>query len=535
MAGMIDCPYCGKLTDPKLDNCPHCGGDMLKAPRASQEPGAPSQRARAPSHTCPHCHASVGDGDIICGVCNTNLLTGQKIGEEAGLGIVPARRGKLLWFGGAAAALAVAVVIAVAVYVATRDPVKEARQLTHQNNYLEAIDVLTRHLEDHPDEGQAQLLLGKLYWETNQFSEAADAFEAAATRDVGGANSGLMAVLSLASVTGRDTRTRQVAVLKEVVKAFPQHVAAAHLLALTQGALGRLDDQVTTLQRVAGLVPDDGTAHQNLGIALALQGSFAEAERALSDAERSGGHAGDVAAAQGFVASLQGDADATVKLAAALERGASVRREASVQLGTILVAQKRYTEAMRYLKEVVDSGEPGRVPQFLYALCLAARRSGAEALHYFEILGEEPGLLAVEANIQAAHLYLVQNDLDGAREAVERAVGFGGGGAVLETLRGRIQVRDGQIREAQNAFKRAIQADPSYAPAHLENGLAYVKREVFTEGVRELVRYLSLVDRTAEGARAVEVEALVQQLEQTLGQTAVSSATAVGRREGRSS
>jgi len=67
---MSNCPYCGKLTDPNLDNCVHCGGFMKK-----QDAGKPMPKSEATSQTCPSCRALVREGDIICVACGTNLLT----------------------------------------------------------------------------------------------------------------------------------------------------------------------------------------------------------------------------------------------------------------------------------------------------------------------------------------------------------------------------------------------------------------------------------------------------------------------------
>ncbi len=530
---MINCPYCGKLTDPKLQNCPHCGGYLQKQSKA---PSAEEKPSRTAGQRCPNCGASVNDGDIICVACGTNLLTGQKIAEEARQEVAKARRGNLLWIMGAVGVAVILIAGAMAVYLMTQDPVQKAVQLSRQNNFLEATNVLVKHLDKHPDDAQAHFLLGKVYWKTTQFLNAASAFEKTVRLDPQNPQAGLMAVLCLASVTDQSTWPRQVAVLRDVVKAFPQNVQAAHLLGLALGAQGNVDGQVEALKKVVELNPGHGSAHENLGMALALQHAYADAERELNVARNQGVNTGEIAAVQGFVAYLHGqDEVALAKLAAALEEDSSIRKEVLTRLGLILVSQGRFNEATPYLKEVVDMGGQTRVARFFHAICLVARGATTEALRQFENLGQQRGPLAVEANIQAAHLYLEQNDTEHALEAVELAASFGGGGAVLDTLRGRVEARAGQTRQAQNAFKRAIQADPSYAPAHLENGLAYVKREVFTEGVRELERYLSLVDPQEEGARAAEVRALVEQLKQTLGKKEPLTATTAAISEGRSS
>ncbi|HNT86683.1 MAG TPA: zinc ribbon domain-containing protein, partial [Candidatus Hydrogenedentes bacterium] len=103
---MINCPYCGKLTDPKLANCPHCGGPMhAKAPSAPRGAGA------KPQQHCPSCGAAVHDGMIICVQCGTNLLTGHKIAEERKAPPVRERRRWPLFVGFAVVVVALGVLV----------------------------------------------------------------------------------------------------------------------------------------------------------------------------------------------------------------------------------------------------------------------------------------------------------------------------------------------------------------------------------------------------------------------------------------
>ena len=68
---------------------------------------------------------------------------------------------------------------------------------------------------------------------------------------------------------------------------------------------------------------------------------------------------------------------------------------------------------------------------------------------------------------------------------------------------------------AREAFRRAIQVDSGYAPAHLENGLLYIKRAQYVDGIRALESYLKLVDPALPDARTNEIRNLIQQIRQT--------------------
>ena len=95
----------------------------------------------------------------------------------------------------------------------------------------------------------------------------------------------------------------------------------------------------------------------------------------------------------------------------------------------------------------------------------------------------------------------------------------------------------GDVEGARAAFRKAIQSDAAYAPAHLENGLLLVQRQDIAEGVRELERYIAAVDATDPDAGVPQVQALIDQLQRstTTGRTASEAdeeRTTVSQREG---
>ena len=54
--------------------------------------------------------------------------------------------------------------------------------------------------------------------------------------------------------------------------------------------------------------------------------------------------------------------------------------------------------------------------------------------------------------------------------------------------------------------------DGEYAPAHLEMGLIQVKREVLSEGLQELERYIEIVGPTRAGPNLERTKELIEQL-----------------------
>ncbi len=523
MAAMTNCPYCGKLTDPNLDNCPHCGGAMQSRGGRSGPAGAGRQQTQ----TCPNCDAIVKDGDIICVACGTNLLTGEKVtpeqDKEERPPAVPQSRGRFKWViaAGVLLVLLIGVAAALALYAFTRDPVQKAKQLAMGRNYLEASAVLNDYLGRNPQDARAHMVLGKVYWQSNQFLNAANAFENAANLIAGSPEPGLMAVLNLASVPGEDTLGRQVEILGQLAQRFPDNPRIAYLLALAAGVKGDSQTQIEALKKTVALELDNSQAQFDLGVALALQDAYEQAAKRIGAAVSAGLTTGDALATQGLVSYRLGQVDeAAQRLAESLQKESSIKEQARLRLGLIRISQGRFSEAMSLLADVPQAGSAQKAARFFRGVCLAATGSNEQALTHFEALGREKGPYSAEANLQAAYLYLAQNRIADARDAVERAAQFGGGGPVLETLRGRIHMRTDEVRQAQNAFRRAIRADESYAPAHLENGLAYVARGVLSEGIRELETYIELVMAAADGqtdieTRVNEVKELLDQLKQT--------------------
>jgi len=510
---MINCPYCGKLTDPKLESCPHCGGYVQKAP------GQPQAVVGGVKQTCPNCHALVQDGDIICVACGTNLLTGQKIADEKKEKAAAARsKAPLMVVGAAVLSVLVLIGAIYAFYAFTRDPVDQATQMALAGNLLEAGEVLDVHLEKHPDDARAQFVLGKIRWKMGQSPRAADAFEEALNLDRQNAQAGVLAVLSLAAA-GDQSRAKQIAILRQVTDQHPGNLEAWHLLALELGAENQIEAQIEALEKVIGLTASPTAAtRQSLGIALALQGNYAAAQSELNSAMAQAERQADVAAALGLAANLGGSADeAEALLRGALDGGTSIREQALTRLGMLLIGQGNFSEAQGLLTQAAAANRKNTTAQFFYAVCLQASGLMLEALNEFETVAQAEGPFAVQASVRVADIMLGQGDPEKARSAVERAEQAGGSSAALRTTRGRVMVALGQDNSAREAYQRAMAADPAYAPAHLEAGLLSIKQQRFAEGVAELDKYLTLLGPDAQRPEFEGVRTLVSQLKQATG------------------
>ncbi len=514
---MISCPFCGKLTDPNLENCPHCGGRVQPKHMASSPMKGPA--ALAERQTCSNCHALVQDGDIICIACGTNLLTGQKIaGARKPVAVVaaPSRAMRWLVIGVIAAILALLVGIFF-FFLLTRDPVNQAIELSRAGKELEASTVLEKYLVKHDGDPRAHFEMGKIQWRMAQYPASASSFEKTTQLQPGNTDAAWLAVIGLSqSGAGDGARDRQLAVLKHMTENDPQNARAWRFIALLKAAAGDAVGETEALKRVLEITPGDPGAMLELGVAKALQGEYAGAAKDLGSIPATT----DSQAAFGFLADIQGNADeAIAQLKTASGADSAVRSDVSMRLGVLLIAQGRFEEATPVVNDASASDKNNAVAQFYRASCLRANGLLPEATGEYEALGQRTGPLAAEALVRAADLYVDQGNVAKATELLDKAEHAGAASAALHTVRGRLLAAGNQPDRALEEFRKALQIDPEYAPAHLETGLLYAKSESIHESVVSLENYIKALGGRLEGTRAAEIEMLIGHLKQASDQT----------------
>ena len=507
MANTINCTVCGKLTDGRLDSCPHCGA-YLKKRKAAPAP----QQAAQQRKTCPQCRAIVEEGDIICVACGTNLLTGQKVVAET------ARREKSsrgLVIGGSIAAIVAICAGLFWIYTATGDPVASALRMIDNREYLEAQNELAAYVQDNPNDPRAYYELGRLQWRASQFDSAAASFAEAVDLDPSNSDAALWAVVALARSGSSGAGRRQIDYLERALTYESGDPVLWYLLALTRGAAGDLKGQIDALQRVIELRPTDDSARWSMGLAHALNGNYRDARGELAlvgDGQR----AADALAVRGFVANLEGSPGAAARNfeeALALD-GATVAWQALTELGKLKMMQGEYQTAQVHLEEALGINSGSTYVQYLRAICLEARGRLQDALGAYETIERNAGEYAMESGVGAARVYLAMDMPDRAQPAIERAGRLDGDGAPYHTIRGMLRAIQGDDAGAATSFRRAIESDPSYGAAYLERGLLYVRNDDLAAGLKDLERYLELVGSNVRGTRAADVRALTDQLRQ---------------------
>lgn len=524
---MINCPYCGKLTDPQLDSCVHCGGFLKK-----QTGPRPARRSSASSQTCTNCGALIQEGDIICVACGTNLLTGQKIADErkqqAAKAPVVQSNTRYYVIGGVLAALIILVAIIVAMSM-MGDPVARAKRLANSGRTLDAIRLLETHTAKNTGDAAAFFEMGKLFWLSNDMAAAAQNFEKAARLDSSDGEATRLAVVSYAQSKTPGSASSQIDLLERAVQANPGDGDLQYLLGLARGVNKDVAGQAQALEAAQGLAAGNPDVQRASAIAKALQNDLPGAEAQLLSADPS---SPDSLAAAGIVASLKGDkASASRNLQDAVAKGTVIENESLTRLGLLLIEEGNYGEALNKLNDAATKNPANDTAKYFRAICLDRQRLTAQALADYESLAEQAGPYQSKAAVQAARLYLTQQNPDRALQILGRVTAptIPSDVAELETVRGRATMLLNDPDGAQASFRKATQADPNYAPAHLETGLLLIQRQDLSEGIRELDRYLKLVDQNDPDAGASQVKALIEQLQRSVdsGRTAGGPGVAI--------
>lgn len=510
MANTINCPVCGKLTDSRLDSCPHCGG-YLKSRRQRQAQPSGAAKARK---TCPRCGSGVQEGDIICVACGTNLLTGQKIVDEARL----RQRQRTIpmgWIiGGVAAAVLIIVVGFLWIYAVTRDPLSQARRLADDGRTLDAINLLQEYVERVPNHAPATMELARLQWQLGQFGDAAINFAKVSQLEPDNEDAAIFA--ARAAARSGAASPRELAELLERAAALERSDAGLwYTLALARGASGNTAGAIEALERVIELRATDDSAHLTMGVAQGLSGNIEAAETeflTVGPGERKA----EALAGLGFLALIKGNtAEAPRRLSEAVAAGPlPSTAQVNLALGRLQLEQGAFAEAQVNLEAALAAAPNNRHAQFLHGLCLQARGRPQEALVDFESLMNTAGEFAGEAAIQAADIHISLNVIDRARRALDAAARAGNKSAAYFTVQGRLALATLDEQGAFSNFDTAVRTDPSYAGAYLERGLLYIRQDAMAQGLADLETYLKVVGDRGAGTRIGEVRALADQLRQ---------------------
>lgn len=249
----------------------------------------------------------------------------------------------------------------------------------------------------------------------------------------------------------------------QVLEAEPTHQRGLFLLGALETQRGRVEEGYQRLSAAANLAPDDLDILNAIGIAARRTGRIDEAVRHLSRAAELEPRDAIIRLNHGAALREQGDLEGAIAAyRAALEINPRMP-EAHNNLANALAANGESNEAISHYRQAIDLH-----PEFVDAhrnLGTAARRTG---------------------------------DMKTAVEHLERAAALNPT-PTAQTELADIQLATDLLREAEQNFALAVEADPSLADAHFGRALAQLRQER-PEPAIENLRQTTELDRDHFGA-----------------------------------
>lgn len=499
---MNKCPYCDKPIPLNLQQCPHCGAP-LKATSISSSTEKVTQ-----DNVCPNCKSPVDKADIICIYCGTNLLTGTKLEAsqtaQKRLSISIEWKKYLLWGG---TVVLILIALSVGVVYFSYDPLKTATNLS-KTNILGAIDTLQKYSQRNPNNVRAHLILGKLYIKNNQYDEALEQFEKVVGLDPQNSEA-LWLLLYTSFMKSGDNTDTVLKYLRRLSEIYPDRKDISLLIALGEKKMARLEKNSQLIENLKKLqIPIDGIVSGYIMVGL------------HKDAE-------DL---------IKNSPDTVSPVISSLITYANQGKDKEVEylnildLSNINLTPSEWAYlACKYIligdnikalqcaqKSKSLSNKDSFAINYIYALTLKNSGSTTDAIIELDRLRNTENPYSIEASLDLAEIYLSQENLTKAEELLQSARNKGTQSARSYLIEGRIALLNNDLGRAQQSFSTAVQKDPNYAPAYLENGLLYIRRGVLNEGLINLKNYVKIVKATFPKYSVAEIEVLIEQIEQTL-------------------
>lgn len=507
---MFQCPFCSKPINENAKQCPHCGAPI----KASAIPLQTKTETKSPG-ICPNCKSPVNKTDIICIYCGTNLLTGTKILAEPPKekkSVLPSINKKYFLYG--LFVILLLILVGVGIIYLTYDPIASAINLSH-TNVLGAIDILQKYIAKNPQNLRAHLVLGKLYLKNNQTEEALAEFDKVLA--INDKDNDVIWLALLAS-SKRNDKGQQLKYIKKLIEKYPERNDLKLLNLLGEGNILNINnpEQLFSLST-------NSEINKNGIIALLLsQGNYNEVLNLTKNIEISP----KTALLLLILSENMKDEQNRQKYLEIIQTNIQELSDAEKALLACQILKSGDTnKTLQLLQSFKNKEKIPAVLNYLYALTLLNSGLTTEAIIELEKIKNSEGNYSNDASLDLALIYFQQDNLTKATELIQNIKNKGQQTPRCYLIEGRIALANNDPTFAQQCFANAIQKDPNYAPAYLENGLLYIQRGVLSEGLKLLKSYIQIVRNTVPNYSTAEIEVLIEQIEQTLVNNPASSQT----------
>lgn len=509
---MAHCPFCEKPINENATQCPHCGAPI----KATTILGEKKVETKS-SGICPNCKSPVNKTDIICIYCGTNLLTGTKILAETPKEkkkVLPSLNKKYFLYGFLVVLLLI--IVGAGIVYLTYDPISSAISLS-RTNLLGAIDILQKYIAKNPQNTRAHLILGKLYLKNNQLDEALSEFDKVINAN--DKNNDVLWLALYASAQKND-KNLQLKYIKQLGQKYPEQNNLKLLSILGEGSIPDIRDSEQLF-----LWANNSEMGKNSIIAILLsQGNYNEALNLLNKTDISP----KTALLFLLLAENMKDQQNKQKYLSIVEDNLESFSDAEKALVACQILKSGDTNKTSQLLQSLKLKEKTPVVlNYLYALTLLNAGLTTEAIIELDKIKNSEGNYSIDATLDLALIYFQQDNITKATELIQSVKNKGQQTPRSYLIEGRIALANNDMTFAQQCFSSAIQKDPNYAPAYLENGLLYIQKGVLSEGLKNLKTYIQIVKNTIPSYSTAEIEVLIEQIEQTLLNNPTTSQTNV--------
>ncbi len=328
---------------------------------------------------------------------------------------------------------------------------------------------------DYPDNGEAQLKLGRLYKELGEIENSAGAFALAAEHTDGKKQAEAYAGLTEALVTLGKYQEAAVSAPKAIA-ADPSNTDAHVYLAMSLAKTGQYTAAVDAAEKAIGMAPDNAIAQASLGVARLGTGDKPGAEDAFNkalaiDASLAEAHAGmaDIMLSKEDYDGAVAGATKAIELNSKLTRAYAVRGIANNARGDTDAAYSDLAMAV-----TVDPND--FASQLAFAEVYEKQGNLDMAVNYYKKAAElNPG--ATDAVFKAATISIDKGDAYGATEFLKKALESNASSADLHYLLGLALVAQDQIDAGIAEFDAALAIDANMGTAHFERGKALLNKK----------------------------------------------------------
>ncbi|MEZ4651234.1 MAG: FG-GAP-like repeat-containing protein [Candidatus Eisenbacteria bacterium] len=294
--------------------------------------------------------------------------------------------------------------------------------------------------------------------------------------------------------------------LEQAVVRNSEDVRSLYLLAVLEAARGETGRSRAYLVRTLELSPDYTPARIRLAELRREDGSGEAAERLFREVLAASPEDSDALEGLGRLARSRGDLPGAIQFLERAVRADASSRGAHYELGLALRAQGDLDRARQELEAATQAGRKDLRDPWLQELRqgrggdnqlltaanrarLAGDLSGAESL-YAEYTKRKPNDAIGWSNLAAAQRDL--GKLGAAKASILKALEFDPESARLLALSASVELKGGNLPEAENLLRQAVRVDPGLAQAWFDLGSIQMAQSDRFAAVTSLQRYTEL-------------------------------------------